>query len=152
MRLYRYGFLGAVLVGETIAQGVIAGVAVGGHVGGAFGAVGGGFGELARGFHLGDKVKRRFPISRYKVNCWISFLEDQLKKLRQKCKRLLRKEKDAALKDIERKLKDSKDGMSAEMAELFSQSYILNKQLEQLGIICDQMQTTIEGFDELLAE
>ena len=152
MRLYRYGFLGAVLVGETIAQGVIAGGAVGGHVGGAFGAVGGGFGELARGFHLGDQLKRSLSISRYKKNCWISFLEDQLKKLHQKCKRLLRKEKDAALKDIERKLKNSEHEISAKIVALCDQSHILNKQLEQLGIICDQMQTTIEGFDELLAE
>lgn len=152
MRLYRYGFLGAVLVGETIAQGVIAGGAVGVHVGGAFGAVGGGFGELARGFHLGDQLKRILSISRYKKNCWISFLEDQLKKLHQKCKRLLRKEKDAALKAIERKLKNSEHEISAEIVELCDQSHILNKQLEQLGIICDQMQTTIKGFDELLAE
>ena len=152
MRLYRYGFLGTVLVGETIVQGIVAGGAVGGHVGGAFGAVGGGFGELTHGFHLGDKLKRRFPISRCKVNCWIRFLEDQLKKLHQECKRFLREEKDAALKDIERKLENSKDGMSAEITALCSQSHILNKQLAQLEIICDQMQTTIEGFDELLAE
>ena len=33
-----------------------------------------------------------------------------------------------------------------------SQSHILNKQLAQLEIICDRMQTTIEGFDVLLAE
>lgn len=152
LRLYRYGFLGAVFAGETIIQGMIAGGAVGGPVGGTFGAVGGGFGELTRGFHLGDQLKRKFPISQYKVNCWISFLEDQLKKLHQECKRLLREEKDAALTDIKRKLENSEHEISAEIVALCDQSHIMNKQLAQLEIVCNRMQTTIEGFDKLLAQ
>lgn len=131
---------------------LIAGGAVGGPVGGTFGAVGGDFGELTRGFHLGDQLKRKFPISQYKVNCWISFLEDQLKKLHQGCKRLLREEKDAALTDIKRKLENSEHEISAEIVALCDQSHILNKQLAQLEIVCNRMQTTIEGFDKLLAQ
>lgn len=121
-------------------------------MGGTFGAVGGGFGELTRGFHLGDQLKRKFPISQYKVNCWISFLEDQLKKHHQRCKRLLREEKDAALTDIKRKLENSEHEISAETVALCDQSHIMNKQLAQLEIVCDRMQTTIEGFDKLLAQ
>ena len=121
-------------------------------MGGAFGAVGGGFGELTRGFHLGDQLKRKFPISQYKVNCWISFLKDQFKKQHQRCKRLLREEKDAALTDIKRKLENSEHEISAEIVALCDQSHIMNKQLAQLEIVCDRMQTTIEGFDKLLAQ
>lgn len=54
-------FLGALSgwAEEAIVQGVIAG----GTVGGVIRAFGGGVGEFTRGFRLGGRLRRRFPIS-----------------------------------------------------------------------------------------
>ena len=71
------------------------------------GAIGGYAGEFFRGFRLGVHLKRKFPISQYKVSCWKIFLADQLRKLHQDYKKLLGEENDAALADIEEKLKNA---------------------------------------------
>ena len=120
-------------------------------VGGPVGAVGGYVGEWFRGFRFGDQVKKRFPISRYKVDCWKSLLANQTRKLCLHCKKLLSEEKDAAEGNISKTLKSIKLEKSDEIALLGSKSHILNQLAAQLGKICDRVQTTIKEFEILLA-
>ena len=120
-------------------------------LGGPVGAVGGYIGEWFRNFRLGDQLKRKFPISQYKIDCWKSLLANQIRKLRQDCKKLLREEKDAALANILKKLESVALEKSDEIAGLCNKSHILNQLAAQLGNICDRVQTTTEEFDMLLA-
>ena len=130
---------------------MVAGGALGGAVGGPVGAVGGYVGETVRGFRLGDQLKKSFPISRYKLDCWKSFLTDILGKDRQDCKKLLREEKEAALANIIENLTCVTFTKKDEIERLRNKSHILNQLAAQLGNICDQIQTTTEEFDILLA-
>ena len=137
--------------GESIAQGVMAGGALEGAVGGPVGAVGGYVGETVRGFRLVDQLKKRFPISQYKLDCWKSLLANQLEKVRQDCKKLLTEEKDAVLANIIESLTSVTCTKKDEIERLHNKSHILNQLAVQLGNICDQIQTTTEEFDILLA-
>ena len=137
--------------GESIAQGVMAGGELGSAVGGPVGAVGGYVGETVRGFRLGDQLKKRFPISQYKLDRWKSLLANQLGKVRQDCKKLLTEEKDAVLANIIESLTSVTCTKKDEIERLHNKSHILNQLATQLGNICDQIQTTTEEFDILLA-
>ena len=128
------------------------GGAAGGAVGGAVGAAGGYLGEVFNGFRYGDRLKRRYPISNYKLNCWKHFIEDELRKLHQKCKKLLRDENDSTFDEIREKLESAKSEKSAEIGKLSSESHRLTKLVTQLADIHESLQTTNKGFDELLAE
>ena len=140
------------MAGEALVQGVITGGAAGGAVGGAVGAAGGFLGEIFNGFRYGDRLKRRYPISNYKLNCWKYFLEDELRKLHQKCRRLLRDENDSTFEEIGKNLKSAKSKKSAKIYQLCSMSHPLTMMDAQLADIHESFQTTNKGFDELLAE
>ena len=130
---------------------MITGGAFGTYVRSPVGDVGGYVGEWFRGFRLGDQLKERFPISQYKVDCWKSFLANQTRKLCLNCKKLLKKEKDAAKENISKKLESIELEKSNEIALLGNNSHILNRLAAQLGKICDRVQTILEEFEILLA-
>ena len=120
--------------------------------GGAAGGVGG-IASLVTGiFRLGDKMKKKYPISPYKVKCWKRFLVKELKNHHENCKKMLREEKGANLKRLKEKLEIIVDENPVEIEELCSDSHFWNELGSQLGIIEDSIRATVEQLKELLAK
>ena len=60
--------------------------------GATLGAAGGFAGEMLGDLRVGEKLKKLFPISYYKVGCWRESLSRELDKLHKDCRELISKE------------------------------------------------------------
>ena len=120
--------------------------------GGAVAAgVGGYAGAVISVFSLRDRLRKIFPISQYRVDCWKSLLADQVRELRRDCKKQLSGREEAALTNNMKTLESVALKKSDEIEGLRDKSHILNQLAAQLRNICDRVQTTTEEFDVLLA-
>ena len=119
---------------------------------GAVGVLGGAASEVIGHFRSGDKIKKKYPISSKKIQCWMDFLLKELKNHHEKYKTMLREEKKAGLERVKKELESTSDEKESEIVELHSDSHIWNELASRLGNKEDSIRTTEYEFEKLLTE
>ena len=119
---------------------------------GVFGGLGGAASEVIGDFRSGDKVKKKYPMSSKKIQCWMDFLLKELKNHHEKCKTMLREEKKAGLERAKKELESNSDKKESEIVELHSDSHIWSELASRLGSKEDSIRTTEYEFEKLLTE
>ena len=100
---------------------------------GGLGGTGGGAAGFGAGFSLDKIIKKFWPISRQKLNGWKIYLEEEVKKLRDKNKKLI----DNEIEEIERlkrsELGNAESKFQREEDELNDKKHFLNQWSNELG-------------------
>ena len=118
-----------------------------GGAAGAAGAAGGIAGELFGAFRLGDKLKRIFPISKYKLKCWKGFLRGELKTLHRECRNRIEEGTKKTFSEMNEKLVLHKERVKK--AKLKIESHYLNKWTSKLESIENKLRKTEREFESL---
>ena len=137
------------LASGFIAAESCAAVTLTGGAAGAAGAAGGIAGELIGAFRLGDKLKRRFPMSKYKLKCWKKFLRGELQRLHTECRKRIEESTDKTFSEMNEKLVLDKERASKEKAKLMKESHDLNIWTSELESIENNLRKTEREFKTL---
>lgn len=96
-------------------------------------------------------MKKKYPMSPYKMQCWMRFLVKEVRNHYENCKTMLREEKKASLNKVKKKLESTTDENSVKIEELRSDSHIWNELASRLGSKEYSIRTTEYEFEKLLA-
>ncbi len=119
--------------------------------GATLGTIGGIAGDIMCNFCFGDKLKKHFPISHYKISCWRESLSHGLEQLHKDCRKLIYQDIDQIHGVYSQMLNSFRDQTSIKIEALHKESHHLTIWANQLDQTYKYLQKKGNKLDTLLA-